>query len=260
MKIASNKIRINAHERGTGDLTFLFLHYWGGSLRTWDGVASELAKTYRTIAIDLRGWGDSDAPSNGYRISDHADDAQGVIEALDLKNFVLVGHSMGGKAAQLLASRRPVGLKGLVLVAPSPPAPQPIPKEQIENMKHAYDSAESIGWTVDNVLTGRPLDSEARGKIIEDSLRGAPQAKLAWPTVAIHEDISGAVATINVPTLIIGGELDKVDTVEMLRREVLARISKSHLEVISGTGHLSPIEAPSEIASKIREFLPQIAA
>jgi pimeloyl-ACP methyl ester carboxylesterase len=260
MKIASNKISINAREGGTGNLTLLFLHYWGGSSRTWDGVVSHLANEYRTIAVDQRGWGESDAPAYGYSISDLADDAQGVIDSLGLKQFALVGHSMGGKVAQLLASRRPTGLKALVLVAPAPPAPQPIPKEQIENMKHAYDSADSIGWTVDNVLTGGSLDDAARGRIIEDSLRGAPQAKLAWPTAAIHENISGAVAAINVPTLVIGGELDKVDPPEVLRKEVLPQISQSRLEVIPGAGHLSPIEAPTEVAAKIREFLVGIPA
>jgi 3-oxoadipate enol-lactonase len=50
-----------------------------------------------------------------------------VILELNLKRYVLVGHSMGGKIAQLMASRRPTGLAGLVLVAPSPPSPMALP-------------------------------------------------------------------------------------------------------------------------------------
>jgi pimeloyl-ACP methyl ester carboxylesterase len=259
VKIASNNIQIYAREQGAGDLAFLFLHYWGGSSRSWEGVAAELAKSHRAIAIDHRGWGDSDvAPDDNYRITDFADDAQGVIEALNLKNYVLVGHSMGGKVAQLLASRQPDGLNGLVLVAPSPPFPMAIPAEQIEIMTHAYDSAESVGWVLDNVMTGHRLEGAVRLQIIEDSLRGAQQAKVAWPTVALHEDISNEVASINVPTLIIGGELDKIDSAEMLRQEVLPRIAHARLKVLPGVGHLSPFEAPEAIAREILTFLPEL--
>jgi pimeloyl-ACP methyl ester carboxylesterase len=123
MKIATNGIRLHVEEQGSGDLALVFLHYWGGSSRTWGKVIAALPKSYRTIAIDHRGWGQSEAPASGYGLADLADDAQGVIEALELKRYLLIGHSMGGKVAQLMASRRPKGLAGLVLVAPSPPQP-----------------------------------------------------------------------------------------------------------------------------------------
>ncbi len=129
MKIAANGIQIHVKEQGSGDLPLVFLHYWGGSSRTWDGVIAALPQPFRTIATDHRGWGESDAPATGYRLADLADDAEGVIEALDLRRYALIGHSMGGKVAQLLASRRPKGLVGLVLVAPSPPQPLGMPPE-----------------------------------------------------------------------------------------------------------------------------------
>jgi pimeloyl-ACP methyl ester carboxylesterase len=252
-RVAANGIEINVREQGAGPTTLVFLHYWGGSSRTWSGVTADLAKDFRTVATDHRGWGDSDSPPHGYRIADLSDDALGVIEALDLKNYVLVGHSMGGKTAQLLASRRPAGLKGLVLVAPSPPAPPPIPKEQLDAMTHAYDQRESVEFTLDNVLTGSRLSAELREQVIEDSLRGAPQAKIAWPQVALLEDI-GNVASINVPTLIIAGERDKVDPPAVLEREVLARIPGARMITLPAVGHLSPLEAPRALAREIREF------
>jgi pimeloyl-ACP methyl ester carboxylesterase len=91
-----------------------------GSSRTWKHVTDKLAPNFHTIAIDHRGWGASDAPADGYDLKELAADAEGVIQELNLKRYVLVGHSMGGKVAQLMASRRPTGLAGLVLVAPSP--------------------------------------------------------------------------------------------------------------------------------------------
>lgn len=255
MKIKANGIQIKVREQGTGNPALVFLHYWGGSSRTWDGVASRLASQVRCVAIDHRGWGESDAPSDGYRIKDFADDAMAVIESLQLGNFVLVGHSMGGKAAQLIASRRPRGLQGLVLVAPSPPSSTDVGDAQRNDMLHAYESPESVAFVRDHILTYRSLPDDLKQQVVEDSLRGAPQAKIAWPTVALLDDHAADASRIEVRTLVIAGDQDKVDTVETLRREVLARIPQGRMEVLEGVGHLSPLEAPAEVAAAIGRFL-----
>jgi pimeloyl-ACP methyl ester carboxylesterase len=260
MNIASNGIRIHVDEQGRGDLSLVFLHYWGGSSRTWGRVIAALPKLYRTIAIDHRGWGESDAPASGYGLADLADDAQGVIEALDLKRYVLVGHSMGGKVAQLMASRRTGGLAGLVLVAPSPAQPMALPPEAREAMAGAYSTRESVGAAIDQMLTAKVLSPEDREQVIADSLRGAPQAKAAWPRSTSLEDITRDVSAINVPTAVIAGELDRVDGVGLLKAELLPRIPHAVLHVLPGTGHLSPLEAPRELARLIGDFVDARAA
>jgi pimeloyl-ACP methyl ester carboxylesterase len=258
MNIASNGIRIHVEEqgpqRGHNDLTLVFLHYWGGSSRTWRHVTAALAPTYRTIATDHRGWGLSEAPPSGYGLADLADDAQGVIDALGLQRYVLVGHSMGGKVAQLLASRRPGGLEGLVLVAPSPPQPMRMPAEAREMMANAYATRETVEMTIDQVLTARALRPEDRAQVISDSLRGAPPAKLAWPRTTSLEDISAQVGAIDVATLVISGERDRVDPPDLLKAELMSRIPQSVMKVLPDTGHLSMLESPAELAHLIGEF------
>jgi alpha/beta hydrolase fold len=96
MKISTNGIQINIEDRGSGEPVLVFLHYWGGSARTWGEVIDRLDDRHRSIALDHRGWGHSDAPDHGYGLSDLADDARGVIRALKLKRYLVVGHSMGG--------------------------------------------------------------------------------------------------------------------------------------------------------------------
>ena len=240
MEIASNGIRIHVEEQGSGDPALVFLHYYGGSSRTWAKVIAALPKPQHTIALDHRGWG--------------AADAEGVIEALNLKQYVLVGHSMGGKVAQLMASRRPKGLVGLVLVAPAPPPPLVVPPEMREMMAGAYLTRESIGTAIDQMLAAKVLSPEDREQVIEDSLRGAPQAKAAWPRSTSLEDITRNVADIEVPTMVISGELDRVDSVDTLKTELLSRIPHATLHVVPGTGHLSPLESPQELARVIGAF------
>lgn len=260
MLIQSNGTQIHVEQRGSGDIALVFLHYYGGSSRTWDGAIRELGDQYQVVAIDHRGWGRSAAPATGYAITDLAADAEGVIQALGLQRYVLVGHSMGGKVAQLMASRRPAGLEGLVLVAPSSPSPTILTDEARATLTSAYQTRESVEFVIDHVLTARPLDAALRQQVIEDSLRGAPHAKAAWPNEAMQEDITAGVQLINVPTLVIAGECDQVDRLDTLYAELLPRIPHATLHVLPGVGHLSPLEAPADVSNILGEFVTRIAS
>lgn len=254
MKIATNGIAIHVEEQGAGAPSLVFLHYYGGSSRSWKHVVAALSGRFHTVAIDQRGWGRSDAPDTGYGLADLAADAAGAIAALKLRRFVLIGHSMGGKVAQLLASRRPAGLAGLVLVAPAPPTPMIMPAPAREMLANAYATRESVEAAIDQVLTAKPLSAADRAQVIEDSLAGAPPAKSAWPRTTSLEDIAAEVGNINVPTLVIAGALDRVDPPIRLQVELLPRIPQAEMRVLAGTGHLSMLESPGAVAELIAEF------
>ena len=135
---------IRLAESGAGKQTFVFLHYWGGSARTWHGVIHRLEDQGRCIALDQRGWGDSVATNGRYDLRSMADDAEAVARTLRLGSYVLVGHSMGGKVAQIVATRLPDRLVGLVLVAPAPPTPMPVPEPQRAAMLASYGSRDGV--------------------------------------------------------------------------------------------------------------------
>ncbi len=254
MKIAANGINIHVEALGSGAPALVFLHYYGGSSRTWRHVTSRLAARFRTLAIDHRGWGKSDRPAAGYGLADLAADAEAVIAALRLQSYVLIGHSMGGKVAQLMASRRPAGLAGLVLVAPAPPTAMIMPAQAREMMAGAYATRETVEAAIDNMLTAKPLSPAGRAQVIEDSLSGAAPAKAAWPRATSLEDIAAQIGDIRVPTLVIAGELDRVDPPIRLQVELLSRIPQAVMQVLPGTGHLSMLESPAAVAALIAEF------
>ena len=260
MHLTVNNIRLHVSEQSGHGPALVFLHYWGGSSRTWRAVIDALPAGRHTIAPDLRGWGDSDAAeSNAYALTDFAADIEHLIAAMNVKQYILIGHSMGGKIAQLLASRQPAGLAGLVLVAPAPPTPLALPPEARAAMESAYNSPESVGMSIDRMLTAKPLSASQRQQVVSDSLRGAPQARIAWPNYTSRKDISQEVANISVPTIVIAGELDKVDPVQVLQAEVLSRIPQGSLHVLPGTGHLSPLESPQGVAETIERFVASLA-
>ena len=255
MKIKTNGIELDVTIAGSGATTLLYLHYWGGSARTWQPVVDALPGGYRHAAVDLRGWGASSRPDAGYALADMAADVSGVIDALALERYVLVGHSMGGKLAQYLAADRPAGLRGLVLVAPSPPLPLPLDAQQRDAIAHAYDDAHAVGTTLDHVLSAGPLPPALRSRVVEDSLRGAHAAKQAWPHGAMAQDITERARRIAVPVTVVSGELDRVDPPAALLTHLLPFIPHAVLETVPGRGHLLPLEAPEAVAHAIRRFV-----
>jgi 3-oxoadipate enol-lactonase len=166
---------------------------------------------------------------NAEKFADLADDALAVISGLGLDDYLVVGHSMGGKVAQLLATRRPPGLRGLVLVPPAPARPAVVPDAVLAGMRAAYVSRESVIATLDGVLCHAPIDDLLREQVIQDSLAGAQVAKEAWPAHTMGEDVSDELERIDVPVLILTGEHDRVEPAELMRRHVLAHIAASGL-------------------------------
>jgi pimeloyl-ACP methyl ester carboxylesterase len=243
MNIPSNGVSLHLTDQGQGIPAFVFLHCWGGSTRTWDRVIAALPPRYRTVAIDQRGWGASEHPTRGYSVAELADDTEGAIEALGLERYVLVGHSMGGKTAQLVASRRPKGLVGLILVAPAPPSPLKIP-EELRLMLEGSNVREFVTMALEQMLTYKPLSREDAELMISDAIRGSADARAAWGRQTSLEDITDAVSHIDAPTLVISGDHDKIQPIETLRRELLPRISGAVMQVLANVGHLSPLEAP----------------
>ena len=170
-RISTAGAEIALDDLGVDDPALVFLHYWGGSARTWDPVIDLLPERVHKVVLDQRGWGGSRAMDGRYDLDALADDVTDVVGALGIERYMVVGHSMGGKVAQILAGRRPKGLAGLVLVAPAPPAPMQVPAEMRAGMLESYQSREGVLQAL-QVLAGSPLDERRREQVVADTLRG----------------------------------------------------------------------------------------
>ncbi|MFD7919892.1 alpha/beta fold hydrolase [Streptomyces sp. NPDC059740] len=236
--------------------TLVFVHYWGGSADTWNGVIGHLPDGQATLRFDQRGWGSSTALPGPYHLGRLAADLLGVVETRVPGPFVLVGHSMGGKASQLVAARRPAGLSGLVLLAPAPPQPPPTVTEEYRlGLSHAYDSPETVQYALDHVLTASPLTGAVRATAVHDSLAAGAEARREWPLRGIAQDITHSVRDIEVPVLVLAGEKDVVEPEHVLRDHLLPHIPHATLTTVPDTGHLLPVEAPGAVAAALTGFL-----
>jgi len=165
--------RLYGHVREGRGPALVFLHYWGGSHRTWRPVIEHLNAGQAFVSTDHRGWGRSTAVPGPYGIEQLADDAQSVIDALGCSEYVVVGHSMGGKTAQVLASRQPSGLRGVVLVAPAPPAPVGI-------TAHFQDVLWHCGCRL-SIRRGQRPAGRLSLRAGVGTVRSRPVRRIAWP-------------------------------------------------------------------------------
>lgn len=248
---------LNVQERGDNAAlkpVLVFLHYFAGSSRAWLPVMDHLGDRFHCFVPDLRGFGDSEAPATGYIIADYADDTAALTRALGIKQYVLVGHSMGGKIALSLASRRPPGLHSLILLAPSPPTPEPIDDTERTRLLSTHAQRASAEETVRRI-TAQSLSSPLFAQAVEDSLHSSQLAWKAWLLYGSREDISLQTPRIDVPVLVAAGEADPVLPSELLQREVLARLTRGQMTILPGSGHLSPLEVPALVADLIARTL-----
>ena len=255
MRYEANHIQLNVLEQGNGPLTLVFLHYFGGSALEWQNVMNQLSGQYRCLAIDLRGHGDSDAPETGYTIADMANDVANLLRIRNAQDFVLVGHSMSGKVALMLASRQPAGLQSLLLVSPSPPVPEPIPDDERQKLLNGYGNRLAAEQTLKNI-TASSVSQTVHEQIIADDLRTARPAWDAWLLDGSKEDISARMKTISVPVRIIVGSNDRALPPDVQPRLVMPYLNGATLSIVDGAGHLLPWEVPGDVVKFILKNLP----
>lgn len=240
--------------------TLVFLHFWGGSARTWSRLVPLLAPSYSTVTLDFRGWGKSEGPpdSEAYSICHLAEDVESVVTELHLENVILVGLSMGAKVAQVIAGRGKLkGVKGIVLISPAPSTPLMLPAEASEQQVHAYETWQNAEFVARNALISSPnvLEDGMFKQVVEDMLKGNEYARAAWPSYAMGEDFGLLASRIRVPVLVIAAAKDVIEPLDRVKREVCDVILGSKLVIVPDSGHLSPLEAPDMVSTQILSFL-----
>ncbi len=114
-------IQIHLLEWSREGVPLLLVHGFGNDAHIWDDIAPVLAPHYRTLALDLRGHGDSARdPKRRYGDTELVADLECVAEALEIARWVLIGHSLGGRIATRYAARHPEQVAGFVVIDSGP--------------------------------------------------------------------------------------------------------------------------------------------
>ena len=224
----------------------------GRCLRRTLILAATPAASLRIFAPDLRGFGDSDKPTSGYTSKRFAQDVVEVATALNLRDYLLVGHSMGGKVAQIVAAMNPPELSALALLTPGTLAPSP-PVDVSERIASYGDDNKTrtmlAHWAV------HPLSVADETMLTEDGLRTGRNAWNAWLETMRNEDFASLAAAITVPTLVIGATKDPQRSEEELQTAVVSQIAGAKYASLPMVGHLPHLEDPVALGALLINFL-----
>ncbi len=254
--------RTIAHDESGDGMPVVLLHpfpldrsYWAPQLRAF-------VDHCRCIAPDRRGFGESPA-GPPHTIDSHADDIVALLDRLSIESAVIGGISMGGYVALSLWKRYPKRVRGLMLfdtrATPDSDAERAKRASQIEFVREKGVGA--LAKDLAPVLLGATTRARHPETLeqVERIIRRATADGVANAVEAMRDrpDSTDALATIDVPTLIVCGAED-VATPPSDSRYMHDRILGSVLEIIEGAGHLSSLERPAAVNHVMREFLARL--
>jgi pimeloyl-ACP methyl ester carboxylesterase len=239
-------------ERGSGPLTIVFLHGNLSSSRWWEKVFAFLPPIWRAIAPDFRGFGNSAAPPEVYRIEEMAGDLEVLARDLRLARFAVVGHSLGGGVGLQYALDQPKKVWALGLVDPVPAGGLHFPDEVFSLLASMKSNPALMREGLKATAPGAP-DDEFFELLVQDALRSTPQAFLEIPKSTAGFNVSARIKDLSCPALCIHGERD-----DLIPREDVERMCRSiprcSFVAMEGVGHSPPIEAPEALARRLIDF------
>jgi pimeloyl-ACP methyl ester carboxylesterase len=250
--------RIHYLRTGGAKPPVVLLHGLIGSGACWTPVARTLEGELDVVMPDARGHGGSSAPAHGYRYDDHANDVVGLIRGLGLARPVLVGHSMGGMTAAMVASRGGGLLRGVVLVDPtflSPERQREVHASDVVDQHRAL-RGRPVADLVADIASRHPRRSAEIVELLAEARRSTSVdafAVLAPP----NPDYREVMRAIDVPTLLVIGD-SPVVTLE-LAGELRGLAPRLRIEQIRDAGHGLPYDQPAHLAELVGAFARALA-
>lgn len=250
------------HYEITGEgAPLVFLHGLGASSVIWEDVCSRLDGDFSLLRLDLRGSGRTrefePAPLSFER---WASDVRAVVADAGLERPTLVGHSLGASVALRYTLKWPHEVRALVLMASDPHLAQLAPR--MERTIELIDDVGLSAWVDDHWSTNPPFSSGSLARSPEILARYRAMVLSNDPdgyrrtcqAIANAQDLTGQLAHIHVPVLVIAGSEDN-RTPSSASRVLAERLPRGRWIELTAVGHTIPYEAPEEAATALVEFL-----
>jgi pimeloyl-ACP methyl ester carboxylesterase len=280
---ASDGLSLHVLEWSREGTPLVFVHGFGNDAHIWDDAAPAVATYYRTLAVDLRGHGDSDRdPECRYDYEFHVADLEAVLEKLGVERLVLVGHSLGGRIATLFAGRHPDRIAGLVIVDSAPEldvrgtvrirvdlqknsegggASFASDAEYRDALAHNYPAAsrETLTRMAQHGLRRRD-DGRFEPKLDPAWFKGRTDASTNAEAMRAREerltrDMWDALARVPCPTLVVRGAASDVLSPDIADRMVDEVLRHGRLAVIPRAGHSVMVDNPEAFCAALTGFV-----
>ena len=257
-------LRIHYVDWGGNGRPFVMVHGLDRVARTFDHLAVRFSPTYRVIAIDMRGHGDSGwDPKGRYLVEDHVGDLEGVVQQLGLRDLTLWGNSTGGRVVQVFAGKHPELVSRVISEDVGPERPRQIADNYAKRVQQ-----EQGGWASEDELLAqlRKTNPRMSPSVLEPYVRYGTKTRadgrIEWkrdPQLVngfIATDLWRFVRNITSPILYILGGRSNIVPAET-QEELKKTLPNAQLITVPDVGHYPSDEKPEEVVELVNRFLSQ---
>ena len=263
--VEAGGLRLHYLDYGTAGRTPMLCIHGGAAHAHWfDYVAGGFSANHHVLAIDQRGHGESPwVEEPRYTYADYAADIEKVVEALGLREFVLIGHSMGGMVSLYYAAHHPGRVKRLVVIDTS----LHMSEERVASMHEIASRPAAAYASQEELLTRfrlRPGNTHAAPEVVRRMGRygSRQQADGTW-SLRFDRQVYGTRVRVNgipfwsnvrVPALLVKGGLSRRITPEIYAK-VKELCPQTELDEVAGADHHVTLDNPAGFVSVVRAFL-----
>ncbi|GIJ45768.1 hydrolase [Virgisporangium aliadipatigenens] len=245
----------------------VFAHGFGCDQNMWRFVHPAFADDHRIVLYDHVGYGGSDVTAFSVQryasLDDYATDLLEIVEALDLRDVVFVGHSVAAMIGVLAAQRAPERFARLVLIGPSPrylndPEAGYVGGFERAGIDELLDSLESnyLGWSavMAPVIMGNPDRPELSEELTNSFCRTDPEVARQFAKITFLSDNRADLSKVQTRSLVLQCSSDVIAPVSV-GEFVHAHLPDSELVILQATGHCPNLSAPGETVAAMKAFL-----
>jgi len=241
----------------------IFIHGFPFDQGMWEQQVKTFSSDFYCITYDIRGLGSSPVGDGQFTLEMFVDDLFGIIEELKLNRPVLCGLSMGGYIALRAIERDEEKFKALILCDTKSAADNDETRlKRAAGIKRINTEGvqKYVSEFIPNCFAEKSIEklgSEYKS-ILENSMKYIPAGvKGCLLAMAVRTDTTGYLSRIKIPVLLLCGEKDKLTPPDVMK-EMADKITSSEFHIVSGSGHISPVENPDYVNEKISAFLKRI--
>ncbi|MBI2886298.1 MAG: alpha/beta hydrolase [Chloroflexi bacterium] len=259
--VQAGRVRLRYFEHGQGQELVVLVHGYQSSGRIWRLAQEALDPArFRSIAFSNRGAGESDRTPHeqDYTVESFAQDLHSAVLALGLRDFTLVGHSMGGATVTQYALDHPERLKALVLLDPASLAGRSLPEGWEEKLREDFSAGRltATGSAQGSDHANPEVPAAFRQALADDVARNPLERLLGGRRSMASLRLRPRLTELRMPTLVVGGDQDATVGVDNILAEYLALPSETRaLHIFHGHGHSPNVEAASAFAAVLGHFV-----
>ena len=261
MILDKNGVKLAYYVYGEGEPTLVFVVAFIGTEELWQPQVNYFSQNFKMVTVDMRGSGESDKPADNYTLDLYVDDLNSIIEELQEKSIVLIGESQGVSIAIKYVTTYPGKVSKLILIGGSPKV------IATDDFPHGYSSAvfkNFLALFEESYFKGlrvfmKFVFSEPGTEYLKEL--GFKVCQKTTQEIAINrlinyskEDLRPLLGKINVPTLILHGENDRVMLLDGAKY-MHEKIPGSKMHIFKDKGHLVSITAAEKFNKILEEFI-----